>query len=464
MVKVIGGRNYHMLALAGSIAVILLAGSLCEASIENEPVKVTHRNSGPSYDIDNVERTRLNPDENTISTQPQQANQGAPEQQDGEPAIGHLTIRRIFLVPMMPQQDSVWTRSQREGAPSSQPEQPRGSDELPSLFSGRPFWPFMAAPSADRHHEHEHPQPPPHRHLIGADEASRPPMNEAASNERPSAERSPPQPDSERDESMERLRPMFDPIRMMMDLMQQALNPTAGGPGGLFEDTGKEAAQPMGDKDNKEAASEKALSTEVTGRPIKPAANETKEEIVEIDGKKYLRKTVINRHVGENIIFMTRRLIFVPLNETDSELASTTTTTTAAPSSTTLAAEPIADNASSSGPKVDKEVPVEPKAEQPTTTTTTTTSSPPSTSAAPSEPLPTVSNVASSEAPPSSTSTTQMPSSTRATESEETTPRLDGWTEKVAEAVDRIAERIVELGVSSTVKPAVAEQATRQSS
>lgn len=446
-----------MLALAGSIAIILLAGSLCEASIENEPVKVTHRNSGPSYDIDDVERTRLNPDENAISTQPQPPNQGAPEQQDGEPAIGHLTIRRIFLVPMMPQQDNVWTRSQREGAPSGQQDQSRGNDELPSLFSGRPFWPFLAPPSANRHHEH--PQPP-HRHLIGADEASRPPMTEAASNERPSAERSPPQPDSERDDSMERLRPMFDPIRMMVDLMQQALNPAAGA-GGLFEDAGKDSAQPMSDRDNKEASSEKAPTTELMGRPIKPAANETKEEIVEIDGKKYLRKTVINRHVGENIIFMTRRLIFVPLNETDSELGSTTTSTTAAPSSTTIA-EPIADNASASGPKVDKEVPVEPKAELPTTAPET--SSPSSTSTASSEPLPTVSNVASSEAPPSSTSTTQVPSSTRATETEETTLKQGGWTDKVAEAVDRIAERIVELGVSSTAKPEAAEQTTRQSS
>lgn len=471
--KLLSGN--HMLSVLSAVALIALCltRALCEASIENEPVKVTHRNSGPSYDIDDVERTRLNPDnaENTISNQPERTRPSALEQPDGETApIGHLSIRRIFLVPMMPQQQSIWTRSQQDGAPNgglNNRDQP--SDELPNMAGANrwPLWPFMGPASPVLRSQSQQP----HRHLFGADEASRPPKAEA-SDEQASAIRPlssvPSQEDVERDESMDRLRPIFDPIRMMVDLMQQALNP-ANGAGGLFGDVGRETGpQPAGD--NKEAASEIPSATEVMGRPIKPAANETKEEIVEIEGKKYLRKTVISRHVGENIIFMTRRLIFVPLNETDSDSTSpssttttTTSTTTAVPSSTSN----IADSTTTSGFSMADEstdINRDSKIDQQTTTTTSSPTTPASTITVASESQPTIASAPSSEAPITMTTIAQVPTSTKATESEETTPKGTDWTEKVSEAIDRVAERIVELGASNSSKPVVTEPATSRSS
>ena len=152
--------------------------------------------------------------------------------------------------------------------------------------------------------------------------------------------------------------PAFDPIRMMLELMHQAVQerlaqqqPQAGAGAGAGEReepmSRGESAKPVAGAQPPTGLQEPSpmglgsllfgLNNNNNNKPP-GAANETKqEEVVEIEGKKYLKKTVVNRHVGDNIFFMTRRLVFIPLNETDSQPSSTvvpeTVSSTSAPAS-----------------------------------------------------------------------------------------------------------------------------------
>lgn len=455
---------------------LALLAATCAASIEKEPVKVTRQNSGPRYDLDDVGRISLaeneasnNVDSNikpmqTPSTRNGDISQPSTRQQssvEGDDApIGRLSIRRIFLIPMMgPMSDG-----DSSGHPSdvmSPAEPPR--EPLSSLF-----WPFMSPrqppadlpPSRNPHHHHHH-------HLLGQDEASRglprrgeveegsSSMAAAASGER---EFSAPPSSSPVDRPPQRS--LFDPIQMMLDMMHHAIstagNPMADSPQSnnpFFTDLNKDASERprSGDDDNNKESTDAQPGTSLE-RPFKPQTrNETKEDIVEIDGRKYLRKTVISRHVGEDIVFMTKRLIFVPLNETDAIDSSTTTTPT--PTTSSLPKE-LSENES-------KESRVEPeKTEATTTTTSTTTVSPavvvettsnqvpnaPTTSEAIS-----TASILSSSAAPVEEATTTVASTV--------TPAKESWVERVSEAIDKAAERLIEKGsteapMTTTAAPA----------
>lgn len=334
--------NLYICALAALLAV-------AQASIENKPVKVTHQNSGPSYDIDEVEKTKLIPEREDVRrlpfqpraqppSQPKTSNKEEVEQQqpgdnDG-PLVGHINIRRIFLIPMsQPSQDddtspsNIWS----SGQPLSRQSHHHQADKQPTEDDQTaPVWPFLSLV--------------PQRRLFGADQASRGPQRpEENLLSRPSTlftDKSPVDSERERENSPEtRQRPPFDPIQMMIEMMQQALSQAIMTPNGPFQDLNKEVAvtKPT-DSDNKAESSEtnpgntadatnevpKSPNTDLEQPFKQPVShNSTKEEVVEIDGKKYLKKTVVNRHVGENIIFMTKRLLFVPLNETSSTVDTT---------------------------------------------------------------------------------------------------------------------------------------------
>lgn len=412
--------SLYMCALAALLAI-------AQASIENKPVKVTHHNSGPSYDIDEVERTKLTPEREDgqilrriplrplaqPSSPPKSNNREEEQQQPGDndgPLVGHINIRRIFLIPMSPpsQDDdtslsNIWSSGQPSMSASSsrqfhQDRQPIEDD------STAPTWPFMSLL--------------PTRHVFGADQASRGPQKpEESLSSRPSTlftDKTPMNSEREFESTPETgKQPPFDPIRMMIEMMQQALSQAVMTPNGPFQDLNKEAAgTKLTDSDNKAESSETTGNTETNEVPKRPnteleqpfkqplSNNSTKEEIVELDGKKYLKKTVVNRHVGENIIFMTKRLLFVPLNETSSvdtnenkgentsptsseevrKAETSSTSPTEAPSTTTSTTE------ASTTTTVASTTPSEAPSSTTTSTTTTTTTEVPSTTSTLSTP------------------------------------------------------------------------------
>lgn len=439
------------------ILVVALLATTCAASIEKEPVKVTRQNSGPRYDLDDVGRISLAESEasnnvdsnnNIKPVQPSMPQDGLSQpttrQQSAEgdqPPIGHLSIRRIFLIPMMgPMSDG--DSSSQPGDMMSPAEPPR--EPLSSLF-----WPFMSPRQPQSgHHRHHH-------HMLGEDEASRgpprrgeveegsPTMTAAASGEREFS--APPSPSMERPPQ----RSLFDPIQMMLDMMHHAISsadnpmttsPRSGNP--FFTDLNKDASErPRSGDDESNKDDQSGTSLE---RPIKPQTrNETKEDIVEIDGRKYLRKTVISRHVGENIVFMTKRLIFVPLNETEATDSSTTTTplpiTTEAPTK-----EPVESESN--------ERRVEPEKSEPTTTTTSSTTASPVMAETTSSQAPEATTTSESSSTPSASSSSATPvEEATTTTTSSVTPAKESWVERVSEAIDKAAERLIEK--SSTEAP-----------
>lgn len=407
------------ITLASGLALTLVlftCGAL--ASIEREPVRVDRNNAGPEYDIDELERTRVlaeNQENNQVATAPRlpmvvNTNSGDDRlHKDDQPMI---SIRRIFLVPVM---SSPPASSPSDEAADQAPSDPMRMFGMPprSLFA-----PFST------------------RHLFGGDEASRPrPVNQPdESQERPvvSSGARPEQ------EGSRPISAMFDPVEMLVEAMRQALNPanmlpTPPQAGPESTDLNKEASG----ESNKPASEGSETGLVVDKKP--QSFNSTKEDIVEIDGKKYLRKTVINRHVGDGIMFMTRRLIFSPLNETETESSttesnkvdlssSTTTTTTVAPST----------EQPSNVDKIDE--PAE------SSTSTSTISSTASDSPTTREPVAT-------ETP---ASPQDQPSTTVATDKEDTTKSLGDKITDTMSKVERLMEKMIESkeeSASSTVKP-----------
>lgn len=462
--------NSRMVAYA--VALVLAAAALASAlSIEAEPVKVTHRNSGPRYDIDAVERTRMasaNQEQPEAVTRPPPPPPPPAAEEGEEPAhIGHVAIRRIFLFPMVRPSGGDWSEPSeggpqqappREFDPSSQREQESGEREsMPSMFA-KPFWPFMtpARPSPASHHEeHERPHRP---HLFGADEASRPPADRDQDKAASNAERDP----SQAVAAGQPHHPLLDPIQVMMDLMHQAISSQLGPNLTDLNNKDKDSANSGSNNNNNrgEPAGDNAPAPEASDeRPLVPselpprrAISESHEEVVEIEGKKYLRKTVVSRHVGEGIIFMTRRLIFVPLNETDSTTTTTDTTATTTADFAPTTATPVPErvrppmevmgtNKPRATSEPTSERPAETSSELSTTTTSTTTEAP------------------TSEPVSSTTSAPEQPTSSEPSAAEATTEPKSSWVERAPEAVGGPAERLVE----ETAAPAKATPAPASS-
>lgn len=371
-----------------------------QASIAREPVKVDRSNAGPKYDIDDAERTRVvaeNPEANQVLSAPRPpAENERQEEGSRDPEAPMISIRRIFLVPMSssPHQSS-------SGEDSDHPLRMLGMMPPRSMFN--PFGPS--------------------RHLFGGDESSRPtPMKPEEGPEVMSAS------GNEQEPSNERPRPstaLLDPIELLMEAMRQALHPANMMPEPT--DLNKDASSASGSGESKPVGSETGLESPTAEK--KPQSfNTTKEDIVEIDGKKYLRKTIINRHVGEGIMFMTRRLIFSPLNETDTGDSSANPSSTTTTTTTTTTVEPSTEQ-SPRDEKIEK---------------TSTEASP-----APIEPVSTNEPVASETA--SSSEKPEPSTTTVANDKEDTTAKSLG--ERISESVskvERLMEKIVERKDEST--------------
>lgn len=357
-----------------SIVLLLIVGlSGALASIEtSKPVPVTHRNSGPRYDIDDVERTRLTPgggDNDNNQQQPPPSPSSSMNGDDNGPSIGHVSIRRIFLVPMMPgpvhPPDSLWSQGSSSAAAERNHEPQDGLErEQPDRLRRIHLKPLFGGSSDPDHSlssENHHASPflpTPFHHLFGQDSASRSPNEppKGLSSFGPDQMPSSPEEQAARDRFQSAV---LDPIQMMIEMMQQALHQAQPKPdeSTIGSDLNKEASS--GTKPEQEDKNDKPFTG--LNKSLKPL-NETKEDIIEIDGKKYIRKTVINRHVGENIIFMTKRLIFVPLNETDSSTTTTTVSTTEQAPTTTTSQPILNETPSTTTTELPKKI------EEPTTT------------------------------------------------------------------------------------------------
>lgn len=299
-----------------SIAVLLLVAlaAVCQASIEREPVKVTYRNSGPTYDIeDEPDRIKVlrasiadsNSNEPSKPDNPLSSREAGDGGNDDD--IAHVSVvRRVFLIPMRPSMlsgDNPFA-SPAFMSPKRGENENEGESESESV-PPRVKNPWVISPMF-RHH------------ILGADSASRSPTPDSSSEVSKSREESASPPaDRIHDQSLDSVN-MF--INMMLNslLTQAHQQASQGEPANNFNtDLNKDASDKV---------------------PMKPPTktNETSEEIVEIDGKKFLKKTQITRHVGENLRFMTRHLTFIPLNETDSSTPSSTSTTTTTSTPTTI--------------------------------------------------------------------------------------------------------------------------------
>lgn len=416
------------------LVLVALVG-LSLASIEKEPVKVTRQNSGPRYDFDEVEKIKLS------ENQPQQppAAQGSspqdPQGSEGEnPITGHVTLRRIFLIPIMHAPGDTNGEQERPREESGPGNREGEGETIRRTFEFRNPFTMFRVNRPDDQDRHEHPM----RHLLGQDEASRPMFN-------------PPKgPEGERESSSSMERPIpFDPFQMMIGLMHHALQesamrpPPSETPANPEDPMNKEASGAEPPKETNERDQPQVGSIERPVRPFMP--NETKEEIVEIEGKKYLRKTMLTRHVGENFVFMTRRLLFVPLNETE---AITTTTSTPANEASPSTLEPLnraaTSEPSSTATGTSDGITTTPSAiERETSTSTTTTSAPPTTTtgslAAETQTTAASSSTTSTEAAPTEEMTTSNP-----VEVSTATRGNGSLLEKVSEAIDKAAERLVE--------------------
>lgn len=344
---------------------IVLLATACQASIERDPVKVTYRNSGPVYDFsEDVEKVKVPSEEsggeNPIAARPQVTSTSSDRNEDGPDQEAHIMIRRIFLVPLTPQSQISSEGLFGRGIPL----EPAAKDDEPAAEMPLARHPFGRNPYLAMF------PPRPQHHIFGADPASRSPMSPESSFEAPKYEESPiaAEPREKEDSSSRRpLHPMqffssprvnndreiLDQVpmlvRMMLNSLRTAHEQSPSSPKSEPEDFLTDL--------NKDASKKQPTSI-----------NETGEEIVEIGGQKFLRKTQINRHVGDNMVFVTRRLTFVPLNETDSDSNTNTTTTTTSTTATPIQAEatdaPVSSTTENKQPS------------EPTTTTTTTTTTP----------------------------------------------------------------------------------------
>lgn len=322
--------------VAGAVLLLAISLNVAQASIDSEPVKVTHRNSGPSYHVSSVLA------DNEVEKTPVRSMQEAGEQPaagtSDEPATGHLTIRRIFLMPIR--------------APM-EPDQGASHEEPPNPFRLLSLFPASGQNS---------PSPMFNWHQPGYRAPMQPYERPASFGEREETQERP-----DRDQ-------LIDPIHMMLAMLRQTLQAAMA-----------ERNQPVAP--SREPSTELDKDSSVGSELFRPLVgdaldkanktDETKEEVIEIGGKKFLKKVVLTKHVGNNMFFVTRRLFLSPLNETaeteTGPVVGATSTTTISPSAST------AGESASAQPSFD----IEPKVTELTsssseaTSTSTTTTAPP---------------------------------------------------------------------------------------
>lgn len=398
--------------LVALILVVGLVSTASNASIDRSPVKVTNSNSGPIYDLaEDVERVKIPADSDESSSFDERrrwftnnfpkkpSSEGSNDNSDSpaetglaSPDVGRISIRRIFIVPMMPPTSSGDSDNNNEASN----DQSRSSfNPFESMLPFMMMRPTLAGPGPQSDMS-EQTRPSERRHLFGSDwnsirpssaedQQQQPPRSSVASSSGEREESSKLPNDSDRTQ----LSP--DPLqllRMMLRTFAEAQSQMSNLPD--VPESNRTDAQKPGDLEKSSSNDEKRDGTPLSspfeglfGKPKKPSTqNETREDVVEIEGKKYLRKTVLNRHVGENMVFVTRRLIFVPLNETDSTTTSTkpenlVPTTTLSPSNSSVAdnkeASTTTQATTTTSTTTTLATPIKTSTEEPTTTTTTST-------------------------------------------------------------------------------------------
>lgn len=337
--------------LSATLCLLLIAVGAALASIEQPPpVRVTHKNSGPSYYLGNS--NQANPADKADVTSSKLA-EAAPspsdfasllasslqavsqqgetnnnnkadsdDDDDSKPVVGHIMIRRIFLVPIEPAQPK-----ESLGEPSGEPTVP--------LWAQRQQKPPVAAESGEspsvgsllhsilasrRHHE----LTPGYPHLFGRDDASRSPSQPSDATALANKPK-----DLETEASLGQRQEAIDGLRMIVNMMQQ-----------LADSMPSEGPQQAPNK----------------------TTSKSSDEIVDIEGKQFSRKVIVDKHVGNNMVLVARRIVLVPLNETEPATGDGTTAAPQESSTVTIRAKlaPLWKSAS-------------PDREESTTTTPTTT-------------------------------------------------------------------------------------------
>lgn len=376
--------HFKLISVALSLAIVgLVVAVPTLASISNkEPVRVTYKNSGPKYEFDDVDKQPIGPNEvppfmkhipaspsKKLDEQPptpltsSNPTSSADNNEEDDTLTRQIPIRRIFVVPI-------------RHTISSPDDNDSQDDMAQALFPRFPLMPSQL-----------------HSHLFGRDQASRSPFSTDSDDTMMSST-------SNNKNQHELQHPaMIDPAVIMMDLLNRMLTSSAMRPSespfGRHPENKDESSTESADSKPNEGSGDDKIGAEASsiGAPVeKPViTNENKSEIVDIDGQKYIRKTIIQKHVGPGIFFVTKRLIFSPANETEVDspaigsttTTTTTTTTTVAPklelSSTTTQASDIEakreEVESSEAPKVsslekegDSSIPSTPREIQPKVT------------------------------------------------------------------------------------------------
>lgn len=373
-------RRQVELVLTALVMFAATAATIDCLSIEREPVRVTPLNSGPKYEVDDVDKQPIvnsipasDVDDESLSVSKLRGSNSRLPASDLQPALFNpfralsprgqvfdgdsdvkepveplLAVRRfIIFSPRRPDDESSNTDDQQS---LPMPPSPFSMLDKQRLHDSQPQpWHFIRPMFRVRVSEHSQ------QDSLSPSESSSPQMDS------------------------KQQRPFLpDPFQIMMELLHKAFEARAN----VTRVDSPFNMTPAKDLFNDESASSAAGDDKSPAHPpMKPVdTEETTSEIVEFDGEKFVKKTTIKKHIDHGVYFVTKKLSFVPLNETES--ASTTTQAPIAAvatelSNTSNAPEKPAQAASSSAqPAMSPTTTTQaPPTSSPTTTTTTTTSS-----------------------------------------------------------------------------------------
>lgn len=303
-----------LIVLASSLLVCSLALATTSPSDTSLPVPVTGDNSGPKYDIDLGSAEPANNNIVSPNTQDKQlllkdSNKKTTTtnvdtvEKDSTESLPGLAIRRLWIYsdPIQPRLRPMepWDTLMSENKPAA-PVEPSHTMHPFVLLRPSPIRSILSDifnNDDTRVDETEDSSSSDRKNVTTTgerEEESRPEVTKV---------------DSNTDSVMMRA---MDPHQLMLDLLHQVLS--AARTNQSSTDFG--AASPF-------SPMATAATTSTNSSEAKPEMKtESKEDVVEIGGEKYLRKTVVSKHVGENVMFMTKKYVLTPLNATVTDVTS----------------------------------------------------------------------------------------------------------------------------------------------